>query len=99
TRNRAGTREEARRLCAGGPSLLLLYQRTGAFRKRPEGLIAGGGSDQLVIVPWPLGFGRLLDLEQVGRMNLAGVGADRAITDKRIGGRVLFSYSYNLRPT
>src|SRR5205809_8076347 len=77
---------EARRQRAGGP-LLLLYQRTGALRKRPEGLLSGGRSDQLVIVPRSLGFGRLLDLEQIGWVDLAAILADRALAEQRIVGR------------
>src|SRR5262249_31772079 len=53
----------------------LLYQRAGAFRKRTEGLVGRRGADQLVIVPRPLGFFGLLDLEQIGRVKLATVGA------------------------
>src|SRR5882672_12431563 len=46
----------ARRREAGGSPLLLLYQRTSAFRKRSEGLLSRRGSDQLVVVPRSLGF-------------------------------------------
>src|SRR5215475_129759 len=53
----------------------LLYQRTGAFRQRPESLVGWRGANQLVIVPRPLGLAGLLDLEQIGRMDLAAVGA------------------------
>src|SRR5258707_15289124 len=67
--------------------LLLLYQRTSAFRKRSEGLLSRGGSDQLVVIPRPFGFGRLLDLEQIGRVNLAAGRADRARAEQRIVGR------------
>src|SRR5512141_740731 len=81
---------------AGGPSYLLLYQRTGAFRKRPEGLVARGRSDQLVIVPRSLGFRRLLDLKQVGRMKLAPVGADRALAEQRVVGRRLLHFRHHL---
>src|SRR5439155_12229963 len=80
-------RTKTRRHRAGGQPLLLLYQRTGALRKRPEGLLSGGRSDQLVIVPRSLGFGRLLDLEQIGWVDLAAILADRALAEQRIVGR------------
>src|SRR3979490_85968 len=76
--------ESARRTEAAGSTLLLLYQRTSAFRKRSESLLSRGGSDQLVVIPRPFGFGRLLDLEQISGVNLAAVRADRAPAEQRI---------------
>src|SRR5262249_28569751 len=64
----------------------LLYQRAGAFRKRTEGLVGRRGADQLVIVPWPLGFLGLLDLEEIGRVQLAAVDANGALAEQRIVG-------------
>src|SRR5882672_12404655 len=86
----------ARRREAGGSPLLLLYQRTSAFRKRSESLLARRGSDQLVIVPRSLGLGRCLDLEQIGRVNLAAVYANSALAEQRIVGRHFLHFRYYL---
>ena len=63
-----GARRHPRLSCARGQAL----------GQRPEGLLARGGGDQLVQVPGIAGFGRRLDLEQVGRVDRAAIGADGA---------------------
>src|ERR1700687_6430997 len=78
---------ETRRHRAGGQPPLLLYQWTGTFRKRSESLLSRGRANQLVIIPRPLGFGWLLDLEQIGRVNLAAIRTDRALAEQGIVGR------------
>src|SRR5215468_11129281 len=51
----------------------LLRQRAAAFLGREEGLVAGNYGELLVVVPWLLGFGGFLDLEQIEVMHHAAV--------------------------
>src|SRR5258706_14750568 len=69
-----------------GECRLLLHQGAVALVDGPERLLGGGGRARLVVVPRPLGLGRLLDLEQVHGVQLAAVGADRALAEQRIVG-------------
>ena len=46
-------------------------ERTAAVRDRPERLFGGNGRDQLVVVVWIFRFVRLLDLEQIHRVDHA----------------------------
>src|SRR5262249_53875714 len=65
---------------ASFPRLVLgsaLDQRATAFSQRAEGLVRRNGGAELVVVPRPLRLRRLLDLEQIHRMDLAPVGAHR----------------------
>ena len=54
---------------------------------RPEGLVGRDRGADLVVVARALRLGRLLHLEQVGRVDLAAVGADRALAEQRVVGR------------
>ena len=66
--------------------LLLLHQRAVALVERAEGLLGRDRRADLVVVPRRLRLGRLLDLEQVGGVDLAAVGADRPLAEQRIVG-------------
>src|SRR5215831_3991399 len=61
------------RTALGRGGAALLRQRAAAFLGREEGLVAGDDGDLLVVVPWLLGFGGLLDLEQIEVMHHAAV--------------------------
>src|SRR5262249_14341394 len=63
------------------------YQRAVAVLERTEGLVGRNGGAQLVEVARIFRLRRLLHLEQVGRVQLAAVGADRARAEQRIIGR------------
>src|SRR6201996_3497672 len=56
-----------------------LHQRAVALVERAEGFVAGHGGEQLVEVPFALGFLGLLDLEQIHVVNHAAVDADLAV--------------------
>src|SRR5258706_13247907 len=61
-----------------GECRLLLHQGAVALVDGPERLLGGGGRARLVVVPRPLGLGRLLDLETGHGGRLAAAGGDRA---------------------
>ena len=65
----------------------LLQHRADALLERDEGFRRRDGGDEVVIVPRILRVRRLLHLEQIGRVDLAAVGADRALAEQRIVGR------------
>src|SRR6266446_8762490 len=70
--------------------LLRSDQRALALVEGPEGLIRGHFLHQLVVVPGPLRFRRLLHLVEVHRVQLAPVLADAALPEDRVvGGRLL----------
>src|SRR5262245_14573603 len=52
---------------------LLLHERAVTLVEGAEGLLGGDGRADLVVVPGVLGLRRLLDLDQVGRVDLAAV--------------------------
>ena len=54
------------------PNLLrsAFHERAAAFVERPEGLIGWDRGELLVEIPRALGLSWLLDLEQIGRMDL-----------------------------
>src|SRR6476660_993535 len=62
----------------------VLDLRTAAFIQRSERLVGRDCLDDLEGIPVALRFRRRLDLEQVHRMDLAAIGADGALTKKRI---------------
>src|SRR6478609_1712801 len=65
----------------------LLDERALALAERLEGLFCRQNRDLLVVIPWCLGLGRLLDLEKVHVVHLAAVDADRPLAEERIVGR------------
>src|ERR1019366_933415 len=69
---------------------LAAHQRAVAFLERPEGLVRRNGSAGLIEVAGIFRLFRLLYLEQIGRVNDATIGADRALAEQRIIGRHLF---------
>src|SRR5262245_2836403 len=52
-----------------------LHQRAAAIGQRAEGFVGRDGGADFVIIPGALRFRRLLDLEQIHRVDLAAVGA------------------------
>src|SRR5262249_24016993 len=60
-----------------------------AFRQRPEGLIGRNGGADLEVVPRALRFRRLLHLDQVHWVDLAAVGAHRALAEQLVVRRQL----------
>src|SRR3954451_11696457 len=62
-------------------------QSATALGQGPEGLLAGRRLQELVVVPRAAGFARCLDLEQIGRVQLASVGADGAGAEGIVLGR------------
>src|SRR3972149_1855124 len=67
----------------------LLAPRAIALGDGPEGLVGRDGGADLVVVPGVLGLGRLLDLEQVGGVDLPAVGPDHTLAEERVVGRRL----------
>src|SRR5262245_33618544 len=59
-----------------------LHQRAAAFGQRAEGFVRRNGGAELVVVPRSLRLRRLLDLEQIHRVDLAAVGAHRALAEQ-----------------
>src|SRR5262249_60596224 len=75
-------------IAAAGPRRpFLLHERTVALVQRPEGLLRRNGRAQLVVVPRALGLCGLLDLEEIGGMDLAAVGPDGPLAEQRVVGR------------
>src|SRR6185312_14755255 len=64
-------------------------QRAAAFLERTECLFRRDGGAQVVEIARALGLFRLLDLEQIGRMQRTPVGADRTLAEHRVVGRHL----------
>src|SRR4029453_10450977 len=62
------------------------HQRALSILQRPERLIRRDRRAHLVVVPWTLGFGWLLHLDEVRRVDLAAVDADRPLAEQRIVG-------------
>ena len=71
-------------------AVLSVDHRTAAVLQRTESLIRWNGGAQLVVVAGIFRLFRRLDLEQIGRVDLAAVGADLALAEQRIVGRKLF---------
>src|SRR6266496_6843131 len=67
-----------------------LAERTLAGLQRRGRLIRGDRRAQLVEIPVRFRFRWLLDLEQVRRVDLAPVDADRSLAEQRVVGRHLF---------
>src|ERR1700675_4969278 len=65
----------------------LLDHRADALLERDKSLIRRNGGDELVIIPRIFRLRWLFHLEQIGRVNLAAVGADRAGAEQGIVGR------------
>src|SRR6266851_9549182 len=65
---------------------LLFHERAVALVDGPEGLLGRDGRADLVVVPRVLRLGRLLDLDQIRGVDLAPVGADRALAEERVVG-------------
>src|SRR5499427_2728288 len=61
--------------------VLAVHERAAAFRQRPERLIGRDGGADLEVVPPALRFRRLLHLDQIHRVDLAAVGAHRALAE------------------
>src|SRR5450759_2793367 len=74
---------------------LAAHQRAVAFLERPEGLFRRNGSAGLIEVAGIFRLFRLLYLEQIGRVDDATIGADRALAEQRIIGRHLFHLRYH----
>src|SRR5262245_58506230 len=72
-----------------------LDQRATAFGQRAEGFVRWNGGAELVVVPRSLRLRRLLDLEQIHRMDLAPVGAHRALAEQLVVGRHLFHLGHD----
>ncbi len=53
---------------------ILLRQRAAALGRGRIGLVAGHHGELLVVIPWLLGFRRLLDLEQIEVLHHAAIG-------------------------
>src|SRR5215813_7496429 len=65
------------------------HQRAVAVLERTKGFVGRNGGAQLVEVAGVFRLLRLLHLEQIGGVQLAAVGADRAPAEHRIIGRQL----------
>src|SRR5664279_3331523 len=76
--------------------LPLFHQRAVAILQRPERLVGRDRRADLVVVPRALRFRRLLDFDQVRRMDLAAVDADRALAEQRIVGRHFLHLGHDL---
>src|SRR5262249_39751972 len=63
------------------------YQRTTTFLQRTERFGRRNRGADPHVIPWALRFLRLLHLKQIRIVDLAAVGADRALTEERIVGR------------
>src|ERR1700676_5274433 len=92
------TRKKTRRRWRRRAWYLFLQQGALAFGERRERLVARNRADQLVEVPGGLGFRRLLDLEQIGRMDGAAVGLNLALAEQRIVGRHRLHLFHHLVP-
>src|SRR5579863_1318235 len=66
------------------PSGFLLHQRTARQFERLEGLTAGDGREQLVVVPAAFRFRRLLHLEQIHVVHHAAVLANVAVLGEHV---------------
>src|SRR3954454_1994227 len=75
---------------------LLRHQRAFALVHRAERLAAGDRADQLVIIPRSFRFRGGLDLVQIHVMDVAAVGADRALAEDRIVERLALQYRHDL---
>src|SRR5579862_8032576 len=64
-------------------------ERTVAVLERPEGFFRRDSGTQDVVVARIFGLFGLLDLEQIGRVDLAAVDADIAFAEQRVVGRHL----------
>src|SRR5215510_5853701 len=74
---------------AGAMSGSAPHQRATALGERPERLVLRDGGAHFVIVPGTLRFRRLLDLEQIHRVDLAAVRAHGTLAEQRVVGRHL----------
>src|SRR4029453_6249301 len=77
---------------------LLLHEGAVALVQRPERLLGGDGRAQLVVVPRALGLRRLLDLEEIGGVDLSPGYPDVAFAEERVVGRQLLHLGDNLGP-
>src|ERR1700731_107704 len=77
------------------PKALHRDQRAMAVLERPERLVGRNGGQQLVEVARILRFRRRLHLEQIGRVDLAAVGADRALAEQGVVGRQLLHLGHH----
>src|SRR4029453_3736246 len=73
----------------GPVATLLLDELASTLIKGAESLLSGDGRPDLVVVPWILRLRRLLDLDQIRRVNLAPVRANSSLAEERIVGRHL----------
>src|SRR5262245_3880089 len=74
----------------GRPNRLSRDERAAAVLDAAESLIARDLGDELVVVPGPLRFRWLLDLEEVEVVDLAAVRTNGPLAEQRIVGRHLF---------
>src|SRR5215211_4401648 len=79
------------------PALPLFHKLAAAFRKRPECLGRGDRREELVVVPGPLRFVRLLDLEEVHVVGDATIVTHLALAEQRIVRGHFLHFGYDLR--
>src|SRR4029079_3806651 len=79
------------------PPVGSFHQRAAAVLERAERLVGRDRREDLVIVPRRLRLRRCLHLDQVARMYLAAVAANRALAEQRVVGRHLFHLRDDLR--
>src|SRR5688572_12051210 len=75
----------------------LLDERAASLGQRTERLLRGDRRADLVVVPRTLRLRRLLHLDEISRVDLASVGADRALAEQRVVGRLRFHVRDDLR--
>src|SRR5215510_16490929 len=63
-----------------------LHQRAAPIGQRAEGFVGRDGGAEFVIIPGGLRFRRLFNFEQIHRVDLAAVGAHRALTEELVVG-------------
>src|SRR5262249_19160330 len=80
------------------PVLLAPHERTIPLFERPECLVRAQGRDQPVDVASRLALARLLDFKEIGRMDLAPVGANASLTETIVVGRHLLHQLDHLAP-
>src|SRR5262249_17108575 len=65
------------------------HQRAAAIGQGAESFVGRDGGAEFVIIPGGLRFRRLLDFEQIHRVDLAAVGAHHALAEELVVGRHL----------
>src|SRR5690349_22329987 len=67
-----------------GVPVTSFHEGASTLAQGPERLVRGNRGAQLVVVVRALGLGRLLHLEEISVVDLAAVGADRALAEERV---------------